>query len=95
MPETNVKSASEVQADPATLALGALGWILADSARATRMLALTGLTPDMLRAAVAQRGTQGALLAFLEAHEPDLVAAAEHLGVGPQVLVRARMELEA
>jgi hypothetical protein len=95
MPETNVKNAHDIQADPATLALGALGWILEDTDRATRMLALTGLTPDVLRGAVAERGTQAAILAFLEAHEPDLVAAAEHIGVAPQALVRARMELEA
>jgi Protein of unknown function (DUF3572) len=93
MIETNAKSRDAV--DPATLALGALGWILGDTDRATRMLALTGLTPDVLRGAVAEPATQAAILAFLEAHEPDLVAAAEHLGSTPQALVRARMELEA
>jgi hypothetical protein len=95
MPETNVKSVPDLQADPATLALSALGWILEDTDRATRMLALTGLTPDVLRGAVAERGTQGAILAFLEAHEPDLVAASDYIGVNPRALVRARMELEA
>lgn len=95
MPETNVKKRGEAQTDPATLALGALGWILADPDRAARMLNLTGLTPDILRGAVAEPGTQAAILAFLEAHEPDLVAAAEYLGTSPPALVRARMELEA
>ena len=77
------------------LMLGALGWILADPDRAARMLNLTGLTPDILRGAVAEPRTQAAILAFLEAHEPDLVAAAEHLGTSPPALVRARLELEA
>jgi hypothetical protein len=93
MIETNAKSKSAVDAQ--TLALGALGWILGDSDRATRMLALTGLTPDVLRGAVAEPATQAAILAFLEAHEPDLIAAAQHLDTSPQALVHARMELEA
>jgi hypothetical protein len=95
MLETNAKSLGQIQADPATLALGALGWILSDSERASRMLALTGLTPDILRHDISQKSTQAAILCFLEAHEPDLVAAADHMNVKPEALVRARMELEA
>lgn len=95
MLETNAKSVAQIQADPSTLALGALGWILGDSDRAARMLALTGLTPDILRTDIAEKATLAAILAFLEAHEPDLIAAAEHIGANPQALVRARMELEA
>ena len=52
--------------DGETLALGALGWVLADAARAERLLALTGLTPEGLRARVQDR-------AFLAAHIPDLM----------------------
>lgn len=95
MPETNAKSFGQIQDDPASLALAALGWILADADRATRMLALTGLTPDILRIAISEAPTLAAILAFLEAHEPDLVAAADHVGVSPKALVSARMELEA
>jgi Protein of unknown function (DUF3572) len=94
MRETNVKSAAEIQADPAMLALGALGWILLDADRANRMLNLTGLTPEILRGAVSETATLGAILSFLEAHEPDLVAAADHIGSTPAALVRARQELE-
>jgi hypothetical protein len=32
----------------------------------------------------------GAVLEFLAAHEPDLCAAAQHLGVAPQALIAAR-----
>jgi hypothetical protein len=81
--------------DPAILALGALGWVLADQARADRLLALTGLSPDDLRARANDAGVLAAVLAFLEAHEPDLVACAEALDCKPERLVRARMELEA
>lgn len=77
------------------LALGALGWILTDTDRASRMLALTGLTPDILRHDISEKAALAAIMAFLEAHEPDLIAAAEYIGVTPQALVRARMELEA
>jgi Protein of unknown function (DUF3572) len=95
MLETNAKSVRQIQADPAMLALGALGWILSDADRAARMLNLTGLTPDILREGVSERATLAAILSFLEAHEPDLISAAEHLGVEPQTLVSARRELEA
>jgi len=95
MIETNAKSVRQIQPEPDMLALKALGWILADGDRAARMLNLTGLTPDILRNVVTETATQAAILAFLEAHEPDLVAAADHIGVRPEALVRARQELEA
>ncbi len=80
--------------DPAVLALGALGWVLGDGPRAARLLALTGLTADDLRGGLADPGVQGAVLDFLAAHEPDLVAAAEALGVKPQDLIVARTRLD-
>lgn len=80
--------------DGETLALGALGWVLAEEARAERLLALTGLTPESLRARVQERGFLAAVLRFLEAHEPDLIACAGALGISPIALVAARQELE-
>ncbi len=41
--------------DPAMLALLALGWILADGARADRLLALTGMDADTLRAGIGEQ----------------------------------------
>lgn len=67
--------------------------MLADGDRAGRLLALTGLTPDALRAGVGETGTLAAVLDFLCAHEPDLLAAAETLGVAPQELAGARERL--
>lgn len=72
------------------MALGALGWVLGDGPRAERLLALTGLDADALRAGVGDPAVLGAVLDFLSAHEPDLCAAADHLGVAPQALIAAR-----
>ena len=80
--------------DPASLALAALGWTLSDDRRAERLLALTGLTPDELRASLGQPSMLAAILAFLEAHEPDLFACAEAIGATPAELVEARRRLE-
>ena len=76
------------------LALSALGWALSDEARAERLLALTGLTPDDLRSRLGDRAVLAAILPFLEAHEPDLIACADALGVKPAELVDARWRLE-
>jgi hypothetical protein len=82
------------QPDPETLALSALGWTLADETRAQRLLALTGLTPDDLRGRLGEPALLAAMLRFLEAHEPDLIACADVLGVAPSALVETRRRLE-
>jgi hypothetical protein len=64
--------------------------VLGDELRARRLLDLTGLTPAGLRAGVSDRATQRAVLEFLCAHEPDLVAASDALGLTPAELVAAR-----
>jgi hypothetical protein len=76
------------------LALSALGWALSDGQRAERLLALTGLTPYDLRARLDEHAVLAAILAFLEAHEPDLIACADALDVKPAELVDARWRLE-
>ncbi|PLK27936.1 DUF3572 domain-containing protein [Novosphingobium sp. TH158] len=75
------------------MALGALGWVLSDENRAQRLLALTGLAPDDLRGGLGDPGMLGAVLDFLCAHEPDLVAASEALGVAPAQLAAAAERL--
>ena len=85
-PETNKEPDS-------ALALAALGWLLGDNARASRLLAVTGLTPDALRTGLQDPAILGAILAFLEAHEPDLIACAEAIGRPPAALVKARESL--
>lgn len=76
-----------------TLALRLIGWIVADSARGDRMLALTGLDPAALRTSLTQPATLAALMDFVIGHEPDLVACAEALGVAPGALVDARRRI--
>ncbi|WP_350224225.1 DUF3572 domain-containing protein [Novosphingobium sp. fls2-241-R2A-195] len=81
--------------DPQALALNALGWVLSDQDRAERFLSLTGLTPEELRASLGEPSTLGAVLDFLCAHEPDLLGAADALGVQPEMLVAAQRKLGA
>ncbi len=80
--------------DDETLALGALGWTLAEDRRASRLLALTGLTPELLRERLDDPAFLAAVLRFLESHEPALLACASDLNVGPDALVAARRRLE-
>lgn len=90
---TIITKPSSPAADPQALALNALGWVLGDPARADRLLALTGLTPDVLRAALDRPETLAAVLDFLCAHEPDLLAASEALQVEPAQIAEARHRL--
>lgn len=92
--EQKPRAAMNNETDAETLALSALGWTLQDDARASRFLALTGLTPETLRARIGNRDFLAAALRFLEGYEPDLVACAEALDVAPVSLVAARRELE-
>ena len=80
--------------DPLALALRALAATLADQRLAERFLSLSGIDPPELRQRAGDPEVLAALLRFLEAHEPDLVAVAEELGVKPEALVAARRELE-
>ncbi len=64
--------------------------MLSDGPRAERLLALTGMTAETLRGGLGDPGVLGAVLEFLAAHEPDLCAAADHLGVAPGALIAAR-----
>jgi len=85
----------ETNQDPAAIALHALVWTLSEPDRADRLLTLTGIGPEDLRERIGDPTLLAATLAFLEAHEPDLIACAAALDLKPQALVRARMEMEA
>jgi len=82
------------QRTPDVTALSALGWLLAEPARAQRLLDITGLTPEQLRAGLHDPALLAAALRFLEAHEPDLVACAAAIDARPEHLVAARRSLE-
>ena len=80
--------------DAEALALAALAATLTDARRAERFLSLTGLSPDGIRSRLEDRALLAACIAFLEAHEPDLVAVAQDVGVKPEALRGARAALE-
>jgi hypothetical protein len=80
--------------DSMTLALSALAWTLSESARADRLLSLTGLDADELRARAGEPALLAALLGFLAQHEPDLLACADALQVPPEALVAAQRALD-
>jgi Protein of unknown function (DUF3572) len=81
----------ETNKDDATaLALGATGWILSEDVRASRFLALTGLTPDDLRHRIGSAAVLDAALGFLEEHQGDFIACAQALCVAPEQLIKAR-----
>lgn len=80
--------------DPEQLALRALVWTLVEPERAMRLIEVTGVHPRDLRTRVGDPAVLAAALAFLEAHEPDLVACAAALDVTPAALVAAHIALE-
>ncbi|WP_447728146.1 DUF3572 family protein [Sphingomonas koreensis] len=86
--------ADETNQDAIALALAALGWTVSDASRAHRLLDMTGLTPADLRARAAEASVLAAVLGFLEAYEPDLIACAEAIDSQPAALVAARARLE-
>jgi Protein of unknown function (DUF3572) len=67
--------------------------VLNDGDRAERFLALTGLTPESLRAGLNDPATLVAVLDFLANQESDLVAAADALEIAPATLIAARENL--
>jgi uncharacterized protein DUF3572 len=78
-----------------TLALAALAATLGDDRRARRFLDLTGIGTDELRSRANDPVLLAALIAFLEAHEPDLISVSEEVGVAPARWAAVRRELEA
>jgi hypothetical protein len=80
--------------DPYALALAALAATLSDDRRAQRFIELTGIGTEELRQRAGEPRLLSAVIGFLEAHEPDLVAVSEQIGVKPDALVAARRSLE-
>ena len=68
--------------------------MLTDERRAQRFLDLTGIETGELRARAADPSLLVALIGFLEAHEPDLFAVCEEIGIKAEQLVAARRQIE-
>jgi adenine/guanine phosphoribosyltransferase-like PRPP-binding protein len=75
------------------LALQVVAWTLSDERRAARLLDVTGLDPDDLRAGLGRPAMLRALIDFVLDHEPDLIACADALGIDPADIVAARARL--
>jgi hypothetical protein len=80
--------------DPYSLALTALAATISDERRAHRFLDLTGIETEELRARADDPALLVALIAFLEAHEPDLLAVCASIGVKADELIAARRQIE-
>ncbi len=78
-----------------TLALRALAYVVGDVELGPRLLDLTGLDADGLRARAADPAVLAATLQFLAAHEPSLLACATALDVRPAALIAAEQHLAA
>lgn len=71
------------------IALQALAWILQDDNRAERLIAVTGITPDDMRASLGEDWLLSAALSYLEGYEPDLIQCAKDCEMQPEQLVEA------
>ncbi|KQP50264.1 hypothetical protein ASG40_14840 [Methylobacterium sp. Leaf399] len=71
------------------LALAVLGWIAGDEDRLFPFLALTGMTPDTLRASAAEPGFLAGVLDFVMGDEAVLMACAASLEVPPERIAAA------
>jgi hypothetical protein len=76
-----------------TLALRALAHVAGDADLGPRFLDLTGLDVATLRARAGEDDILAAVLGFLDAHEPSLIATAHALDVPPAALVAAHRSL--
>lgn len=79
--------------DAQVVALQALGFIAGDDALLSRFVALTGCGLDEVKARIGDAGFLGAVLDFLLADEPSLLAFAESAGLAPETPMLARQKL--
>jgi hypothetical protein len=75
------------------VAIDALGYLAAEPEALARFLALTGLSPDMLRSAASDPAFLEGVLDYFLADEPLLVAYAAQAAVPPERIVAARRAL--
>jgi hypothetical protein len=76
-----------------SLAIQALAFLAEEPERLGRFLALSGLRPEQIRFAAAEPGFLGGVLEYVSSGEPLLLAFAEHLGIDPAEVGRARAAL--
>jgi hypothetical protein len=72
------------------LAVTALSFIAGVPEELSRFLALSGIDPGAIRAAAAEPGFLGGVLAYIAGNERTLVAFAAHAGIAPEEVEKAR-----
>ncbi len=77
----------------AELAIVALSWLAQQPEELSRFLALTGIDPGAIRAAASEPGFLAGVLDYIRGNERTLAAFAEHAGVPPLQVGRARAAL--
>jgi uncharacterized protein DUF3572 len=75
------------------LAIQALGFLAGDPERLGRFLSLAGIGPEMIRAAASDPAFLAGVLDHVASDEPLLLAVADHIGVKPEAVMRARAAL--
>ncbi len=81
---------SSLRCDGQELSVAALSFLAQEPDRLSRFLDLCGLGPHNLRAAAADPGFLAAVLDYLLADEPLLIAFAADRGVSPESIAAAR-----
>ena len=75
------------------LAILALAFLAGDPERLGRFLSLAGIGPETIRAAASDPAFLAGVLDHVASDEPLLLAVAEHAGVKPEAVMRARAAL--
>ena len=75
------------------LAILALGFLAGDPERLGRFLSLAGIGPESVRQAARDPEFLAGVLDHVTSDEPLLLAVAEHAGVKPEAVMRARAAL--
>jgi hypothetical protein len=75
------------------LAIQALAFLATDQGRLDRFLTASGIAPQQLRRAAAEPEFLAGILDYLGAEEALLLAFAEHAGIDPSDIARARRAL--
>lgn len=75
------------------IAIAALAHVAGDEELLSRFMAVTGVGPDAIRAAAAERGFLAGVLDFLMGHEPDALDFAERAQIAPDDVGMARVVL--
>ena len=79
--------------DAETVAIHALTFLAADLERLERFLALTGLSPDEVRAAAGDPGFLAAVLEHTTQDETLLMTFSANAGIAPEAIEAARIRL--